>query len=199
MQLISIFLACSSSLPPVSHKLAPGRNNQDVQLEQLDLINKHGTTEQRLLCPKRPSRRGQTKAFELTAYFVTPLLTNMVFTPASSRKHISLVWIVVTVTLWPNAVTWGVLKSINKWATEILWKPGARQLWDEVSQNPEHLFSITQLEKVKSCLKTHQHYCKHLLPESTKNPLAKSIGGFLPRRCFRLAVFKHLTHSLDMA
>lgn len=111
-----------------------------------------------------------------------------------------LVWIVVTVTLWPNAVTWGVLKSINKWATEILWKPGARQLWDEVSQNPEHLFSITQLEKVKSCLKTHQHYCKHLLlPESTKNPLAKSIGVFLPRRCFRLAVFKHLTHSLDMA
>lgn len=49
---LKFFLACSSSLAPVSDKLAPASNNSDVQLEQLHLINEHGKTGQRLWWPK---------------------------------------------------------------------------------------------------------------------------------------------------
>lgn len=46
-------------LLPLPHKLGPGRNNQELQLEPLDVANKCGKAEQKLQWPKPQGREAR--------------------------------------------------------------------------------------------------------------------------------------------
>lgn len=76
-------------LLPLPHKLGPGRNNQELQLEPLDVAKKRGKAEQKLQWPK-PQGRGQTKPrVHCRPCSICAVLHSA---PACTRKLFSLAW-----------------------------------------------------------------------------------------------------------